>query len=780
MREKGYTLIHIFSLGMGVGCFLFLLLLYQYAIHFNEYNTKAGRIYRVVDQVTTKSGNEVSNALTPMPWGPAMKSQFPGISNYTRFLVLGKSVIHNHDVFNTGISYTDSSIFKVFTYPFAKGDPIKALNGPNKAVLTHATATKLFGDSNPINKMIKIDNRNYKVTGVLKKLSHQSSLNNNFSVLVSTENLNSSNFKSLHDWNNHNVETYLLLKKGANPDNITHQMTAFIQHYIGTNAAQHYSPKLQPMLKMYLGPSYMNDPHATLQKSYLYIFLTLGFMILLISCINFINISTARASKRNQEIGIRKVIGATGEQLIFQYLFEVGMVTILAIFLALLLIELVLPMFNALSSWAVHLNILHDPFLWISTLSIFVFVTLMAGGYPAFYLSRFRPARIFRPTSSGNRKSTLRAGLVVTQFTLAVFMLLCALIVRKQVSYLFNKNLGYNRQGVMRIFYSGTRQQAKHFENDINRNALIKNVSLVSNGPFSNGTIRTFSINKNGHTQDALLHTFYADSHYLPLLHLKIISGRNFNRQIASDSSHAIIINRAAIKSFGWNSADAIGKRIIEKQNGKSKLLTVVGVIQNYNYEGLNTSIKPMAFLNDPNHFSMLVIKVDPGHIQAASKFIRDTWKKDFPDHFYYGQFIQAQIKQWYNLEYIISKMLTFITYLTIIIACLGLLGLAAYSTIQRAKEISVRKVLGATIQSIVILLSKEFLQFIGMALVIGIPLAYFALKWWLNNYVYHASIGFAPIVMVILATFIIAWLTIGWQTIKAALANPADNLRNE
>jgi putative ABC transport system permease protein len=781
MREKGYTLIHIISLGLGIGCFLFLLLLSQYGTHFNTFNKNADRIYRVIDQVKSKSGNEVTNALTPMPWGPAMKSEFPEIDHYTRLFLAGKSVVHKNDVFNTAVIYTDPSIFKIFTYPFAEGDSGNALNGPNKAVLTHETAKMLFGDSDPLNKFIKIDNKNYEVTGVLKRITKQSNLNNNFSILVSTTNLNTTNDQVLHNWNEHSVETFILLKKGANPAQISQQMPIFLKHFINSRATEKYSPQLQPLLKMYLGPSYMNDPHATLKKSYIYIFLTLSFMILLISCINFINISTARASKRNREVGIRKVIGATGEQLVFQYLFEVFMVTVLAIFLACLLIEIMLPPFNALSGWNVHMDFLHNSFLWIYTFGIVAFVTLMAGGYPAFYLSRFRPARIFRPTSSRNRKSKLRAGLVITQFTLAAFMLLSALIVKKQVQFLYHKDLGYNRQGVMQIYYSGTIQQAKHFRNDIQRNTLVKDVSLVSNGPFSPGVIKTYRINRNKHNEDVLLHTFYSDSHFLPLLQLKIIKGRNFNTNIASDSTKAIIINEAAVKSFGWTNENAVGKIITKKNDiGKNIRLTVIGVIHNYNYETLDKTIKPMAFLNDPGHFSMIVIKVDPGHIQAATNFIRNTWKNTFPDHFFYSQFIQGQIKQMYDLESIISQMLTFITYLTIIIACLGLLGLAAYSTLQRAKEISVRKVLGSSVKDIVILLSKEFIQYVSFALLIGLPLAYYALNLWLNNYVYHASIGFIPVIVVILGTLIIAWLTIGWQTIKAALTNPAENLRNE
>ena len=781
VREKGYTVIHIVSLAMGIGCFLFLLLLTNYAMHINRSQKNGDRIYRVVDHMKSENGSEVTNALTPMPWGPAMKSDFPEISHYVRFLMLGKSVIQNDHVFNTAVMYTDPSIFNVFTYPFAEGNPRHALDGPNKAVLTRAAAKMLFGEKDPLNKIITIDQNNYLITGVLKKLSRQSSLTNNFSVLVSTSNLKQSNYPALTSWNDHRVETYILLKKGASPSQIQKQMPGFLKRFVETKATEHYSPELQPLFSMYLGPTYMNDPHATLNKSYIYIFLTLSFMILLISCINFINISTARASKRRREVGIRKVIGANGEQLVFQYLFEVGIVAILALLLAFLFIEIMLSPFNAMSGWEVHLDFLHSSFLWISVFAILTFVTLTAGGYPAFFLSRFRPARIFRSASTGSSKSGLRAGLVITQFTLAVFMLLCTLVVNKQVNFLFQKDLGYNRQGVMQIYYSGTRKQADRFKQDIQKNSLVENVALASSGPFSPGVVKTYTAERRSQNEQVLLHTFYSDSHYIPLLHLKLIEGRNFNKDIASDSTHAIIINEAAVKSFGWNNVNAIGKVITEKNDsGKNIRLTVIGVIQNYNYETLDQSIKPMALLNDPGQLSLLIVKVNPEHLQAATQFITTTWKHDFPDQFFYNFFIQTQIKQTYNLEWIISQMLRFITYLTIIIACLGLLGLAAYTTLQRAKEISVRKVLGATVRQIVTLLSVDFMRYVGLSLIIGLPLAYYAVSQWLNNFVYHADIGIWPIVIVMIATISIAWLTISLQTIRAAFTNPADNLRSE
>ena len=524
-----------------------------------------------------------------------------------------------------------------------------------------------------------------------------------------------------------------------------------------------------------------NDYHDTLDKSYLYIFLTIGFMILIISCINFINISTARSSKRNREVGLRKVIGASGGQLIFQYLFEVFIVTIVALVLANILIELMLPIFNALSDWQVRIDYSHNLFLWISVISILFFVTITAGGYPAFYLSRFRPARIFRKMSTGNSKSFLRSGLVVSQFAVAVFMLFCALVVKKQIHYLFHKDLGFQKEGVMRILHSGTLSEARQFRNEISKNPMIREVSLASNGPFSPGELKSYTIQQDNQNEEYKLHTFFVDDHYIPLLDLKVKSGRNFNNDLATDTTQSVIINEAAVKKFGWQGNDPVGRTVITKiKNGKIKPLTVIGVIRNFNYEDLDQPVKPLILLNRPNQFTMMVVKVDPTQISAATQFINQTWRKDFSGHFIYYQYIQSQLKQWYETESIISQMLSFITYLTAFIACLGLLGLAAYSTLQSLKEISVRKVLGAKVGEIVVLLSMEFMQYVGLGLIIGLPLAWYAVNLWLNNFVYHANIGLTPILTVILATVIVGWLTICWQTIRAALANPVDNLSSE
>ena len=764
-----------------MGCFLFLLLLYNYATHFDTFHTNSGRIYRVIDHVKSQSGGEATNALTPMPWGPALKASFPQVEQYVRFLLLGKMVTHDHESFNTGVIYTDPSIFDVFTFPLAQGDMNKALDGPNKAVLTQQTAKMLFGEKPPLGNVIKIDRENYVVTGVLKKIPPQSSLTNNFSVLVSSSNLNKTNFPPFADWNDHSIETYLLMKKGADVSRIVQQMPAFLSRHIGEKAAVNYSPSFQLLTDMYLGGSMMNDYHDTLDKSYIYIFLTIGFMILLISCINFINISTARASKRNREVGMRKVIGATGGQLVFQYLFEVLIVTLFALFLANVLIEVMLTPFNALSEWQVEIGYTHNTFVWIAMIGIVAFVTFMAGGYPAFYLSRFQPARIFRTMSSGSRKSLLRSGLVVTQFTLAVFMLLCALVVKSQIHYLHNKDLGYNKTGVMRILHSGNIREAKKFRNEILQNPLIRSVSLSSNGPFSPGTAKTYTVAEGDRSEENLMHTFYVDDQYIPLLNLKIKEGRNFSRNIASDSINSVIVNEAAVKALGWQNEDPLGKTIQERtEDGTTNRLTVVGVIRNFNFEALDQPIKPLVLLDRPSHSSMIIVKVDPDHLTAATHFINQTWKKDFPEQFLYYEYIDAQIKQWYTTESVISKMLSFITYLTIFIACLGLLGLAAYATLQRAREISVRKVLGATVREIVTLLSIEFMRYVVLALIVGLPLAYFAVSMWLNNFVYHATIGLWPIVIVTITTVCIAWLTICWQTIRAAFANPAKNLRNE
>ncbi|MGD8427845.1 MAG: ABC transporter permease, partial [Balneolaceae bacterium] len=757
-------------------------LLYQYATNYDSFYKEGDRIYRVIDRVHTSEGSEVNTAMTPWEWGPALKREFPGVDNYVRFLIRGKSITYQNDAFNIAVSYVDSTFFNVFKLPLEQGDPQQALSGTNKVVISPDIARMLFGNENPMGKVIQIEKDSYEVTGVLKKLPPNSSIG--YDMLVPASNIGAKDMASINNWEKHDIYTYLLLKKNIQAASIEHRLSSFTKRKIGNQAGKDYAPQLQPLTEMYLNTGLQGEHGDTLNPAYLYIFLSIGFLILLISCINFINISTARASGRNREVGIRKVIGASKGQLVFQYLLEVALITLASLVIAVILVEWTLPLFNALTGeWKVRINYSENLFFWGSTAGIFIFVTLVAGAYPAFYLTDFHPARIFRSKSSGSTRSWLRSGLVVTQFSLAVFLLFTSLVVNKQIEYLRQKDLGFNQQNLIRMYmWEGVNnQKAQAYGDQLLRNPQIRQVALTSDGPVSDGTMVKYIIPEKSTGDQKILNTLYVDSRFVPLMGLKMLKGRNFNANRASDSTSAVIINQTAVTQFGWKGEDPTGKVLrIKSENGTSREVSVIGVINDYNYQSLNQPIKPLVLQYRPSKFSNLLIRVQSPDPDKINAYIHKTWKEYFPGHFFFFYYVSDLVFESYTTEAVISQLLNMLTWLTIFIAGLGLLGLASYTILQRTKEIGIRKVLGASASEIIGMFSKEFLQFVLLGIIVGLPMAWYAVNQWLNSFAYHAEVHVTTFLIVVSVTLAAGWLTIAYQSIRAALANPVDSLRNE
>ncbi|HKK47017.1 MAG TPA: FtsX-like permease family protein, partial [Balneolaceae bacterium] len=623
----------------------------------------------------------------------------------------------------------------------------------------------------------------YEVTGVLKKIPPNSSID--YDLLVSASNIGTQEMASIDNWEKHDIYTYLFLNDNADAASIEHQLPSFTKRYVGDQAGKDYAPKLQSLTGMYLDTELQGEQGDTLNPAYLYIFLSIGFLILLISCINFINISTARASGRNREVGIRKVIGASRGQLVFQYLLEVALITLASLAIAVVLVEWTLPLFNALTGdWKVHINYSENLFFWGAVAGIFIFVTLVAGAYPAFYLSDFQPAHIFRSKSSASTRSWLRSGLVVTQFSLAVFLLFASLVVNNQIDYLHQKDLGFNQQNLIRMYmWEGVDyQKAQAYRDQLLRNPQIRQVALSSDGPVSDGTMVKYVIpGKNAGDTQKILNTLYVDSRFVPLMGLNMLKGRNFNANRASDSTSAVIINQTAVKQFGWQDENPTGKVLrVESGEGTSREVSVIGVINDYNYQTLNQPIKPLVLQYRPSELSNLLIRVQSPDPDKVNAYIHKTWKEYFPGHFFFFYYVSDLVFESYTTEAVISRLLSMLTWLTIFIAGLGLLGLASYTILQRTKEIGIRKVLGASVSKIIGMFSKEFLQFVLLGIIVGLPLAWYAVNQWLNSFAYHADVHLTTFLIAASATLLAGWLTIAYQSIRAALANPVESLRSE
>lgn len=781
LREKSYTLINISSLAVGIACVLFLLLLDQYAYNFDSFHEKGDRIHRVNDRIITESGSELNAGITPWPWAEAIAEEFPEVESYTRFRDLWQTVGVEDEVFQFDVNYVDETFFDLFTFPLAKGEAASALAGPNRVVLTQPVAETLFGSEDPMGRFVRIEGKGFEVTGVLEKMPEQSSIS--LGLVVSSANLTKQNFPDIDNWKTHNIYTYLLLSEGADPERVEARFPEFLKNRIDEDAASRYTPWLQPYESMYLGGELYGNHGETLDVSYIYIFSSLAFLVLLISCINFINLSTARASRRNVEVGIRKVIGAAKPQLIFQYLFEVLLIVVMSVSVSLLLVEWALPWFNAMTDWAVDVDYMRNFFFLASAAGIILFVTLMAGSYPALYLTRFNPTDIFRSRGSAAGSSWLRSSLVVSQFVLAIFLLVSSRVVDRQISYLYSKDLGYNEENVIQAWLPDEAgpSDVEALKQELLRDPEIQSVALASNSPFSSGNMIQYNVEGSEWEEGRLISTFSVDPDFLSLMEMELIAGRTFDESRSSDTAAAYVINSTAARTFGWDPAEAVGRTVVQPRSQAEDLQgTVIGVIKDFHFESLQREIQPLVMRYRPNDLRLLYLKSGSGNLDAATATLETQWKAFFPGEFLDHYVLQHDLATVYRLEEIIGSMLSLLTWLTIFIACLGLLGLASYSISQRTKEIGIRKILGADVRGIITMLSRDFMKYVIIAIAVSVPLAWWAVNQWLQNFAYHTSVGFSTIAFTVGITMLVAFLTICWQAVRAARANPVHSLRSE
>ncbi|MDX1619016.1 MAG: ABC transporter permease [Balneolaceae bacterium] len=775
-RQKGYALINVLGLAIGIGIFLFLVLLDQYALTFDTQHENSERIYRLADKVKTSSGSVVDAAITPAPWGKAIAEQYPEVEESVRFLGRSRVVARGEKIFPYSVTYVDASAFRVFTYPFKLGNPDHAFDRPHSVVLTETAAETYFGNENPLGETLTIDDLPHEVTGVLEKLPDRYSFK--FNMLLPFSSLTEASYSGLNDWKSHNLHTYLLLSEGADAARLEKGLQEFIVRRFGEEGAERYQPHLQPLESIYLGSDLFAEHGETLDIAYIYIFSSVAFLILLIACINFVNMATARGMERSREVGMRKVLGAGRIQLIFQFLSEALILATLAALLAMQLVELALPWFNDLAEWNVQIRYTENLFYLGSIAGVILLVGLLAGGYPAFYLSSFRPAPVLKgDKTAGKGGSLLRTSLVVFQFTVGIFLIISSAAVEGQLQYLKNKDLGFETGNIL-VTSVPKEGDLETIRQELTRKSAVASVTYSSNTPgHGGGSMRKFRP-EGRYAEDGLLLKYYSiDERYLEFYDIKLLRGRNFNSEIASDTA-AVIINRAAAQKFGWS--DPIGKRVYTGDEENERAAKVVGVVENFHHEPLHNAIQPLILNFNRSRMNRLSAKLNSPDLSGTAEEVSAFLRK-FNNGLPMGHsFLEEDISRIYTTEEVIGEMLRYFTYLTIFIACLGLLGLASYTIIQRQKEIGIRKVLGATASEIMGRLSVDFLKLIGISFLIAAPLAYLLLDQWLNSFAYSADLS--PMLFAVsgLLAVGIAAATVGYHTLKAARINPVESLRRE
>ncbi len=779
-KNKGYSFINIFGLAVGMACCILILLWVKDELSFDRFHDNADVIYRVTEHQYDSSGDYFPVAVTPWPLAEALKDDFPEIVDSARLRILsGRLISYKDKKFNErDFVAVDPSFLKMFSFPLVEGDISTALTEPHTILITEETAARYFGDEDPIGKVLAYNNNiDFKVTGVLKNVHHNSHVQ--FDFLVPFEStLRESGWTD--SWGTNNYTTYVQLAENTYVQHISDKVYNYLKKIHSESRTKLI---MQPLTDIHLRSDYAIDlyGHTENKSIYIYAFSVIAVFVLFIACINFMNLSTARSEKRSKEVGLRKVVGASRHNIITQFYGESLFMTVISFFIALILVYLLLPAFNNVSGKLLSLDSMKDPVFLLGLLGIMLITGLVSGSYPALVQSSFNPVDSIKGTglklSSKSGKSLFRSTLVVVQFTLSIILIVGTLIVYKQINYMLNKELGYEKEStVYFIKRANLRTQYDAFKSELLRDPNIVGVTTSSDIPtYTVHSTTAFSWEGKNPETRFLIHQFSVDHDYIKTFNMNIIAGRDFSREFPVDeTTQSFIVNETAVKAMGLK--NPVGSKFrLYRNEGQ-----IVGVVEDFHYKSLQKEIEPLVLRIDSQRDSYVFVKFRSEHMQEAIASVRGVYKSFNPDYLLEYTFLDEAVERLYNSEQKTRKIFNYFTLVAILISCLGLYGLAAYMAQQKTKEIGIRKVLGASIMNIVTNLSKEFILLIFMANVIAWPLAYYFMNKWLKNFAYRIDLSVWTFVLSGLAALAIALLTISYQSIKAASADPANSLRYE
>lgn len=773
-KNKLYSFINLIGLAIGMTCAILILLWTQDELNFDSFHDKSDRIYRIVQDQVNSSG-VFKLAATPAPLAETCKEEFPEVIDYVRIRPVTRKLllkINEKLVYEDGFAYADPSIFEIFTFPFVSGDPKTALSDPSSVIITEKIAKKYFSNEEPIGKTILVNNRNiFTIKGVIKDVPQNSHLR--FSILAHFDKLKEIGART--GWYDNGYFAYLLLTKNASYKEFREKFAQIKKKYAPESSSQFY---LQPLSEVHLKSDFDIDlyGHSEFKIQNIYIFSSIALFVLLIACINFMNLSTARGNRRAKEVGIRKVVGANKETLIRQFFGESLLLSFIALIFALILVHLCLPMFNDLSGKQLAMNYF-DFKLIVGLIGIAFITGIIAGSYPALYLSSFEPVSILKTTMGSRLKgSTLRKFLVITQFALSIILIIATGIVYKQLDFISNRELGLDKKNIIYVPLRG--EIRNNFEPA--KNELVKDSNIIKVGSCSDLPTYTVSSSTGDNIQwpgkspddDVLFHSFAVDYDFINTFGIKIVEGRKFSKDFPSDAKN-YILNETALKATGLKSP--IGKPfILWGMEGK-----IIGIMKDFNFKSLHKKVEPlMLYMTNQPYYAF--IKINSKNIPAAISKIESTWKKFSPAFPLEYHFLNEEYENLYKVEKQIGKILNYFTFLAIFISCLGLFALSSFMAEQRTKEISIRKVLGATIKGIILLFSKQFIKWVLVANIIAWPIAYYTMNLWLQEFAYRTTINWILFALAGVIAISIALLTVSYQTYKAATTNPTEALKYE
>ncbi|MCP4723886.1 MAG: FtsX-like permease family protein [bacterium] len=784
LKNKVYSLINISGLTIGMASCFLIYLFVQHELSYDRYHENAERIYRVI--VKDANSNDTGYVGSPAPLARTLKEKYPEIESAVRFDDFGfkeKTMLkYGEKSFNEDKFFlADPEIFDVFTFKFIKGDPATALDGPDRIVLTEDIAKKYFGDEDPIGKTLVYEGvRDYIVSAVIENVPENSHFH--FDLLCS--------FKSQSDfyggrnydesWGAWNFYTYIMLIDGVDEDYFREKTRTFVKEQFDDDDSV---MEFQKLTDIYLRSNGRGEIEPVSDIRTVYIFSAIAIIILLIACINFMNLYTANSEARAREVGMRKVIGAYRKQLISQFLGESMIQSFIALPLALLAVIFVLPAFNNIASKNIGMGYLVNAEFLSSILLVTVAVGVISGSYPAFFMSAFTPIKMLRGRFSlKNRNFSLRNILVVIQFTVSVIFIAGTLVVSNQMGYIRNNGLGYNKENIVNvtIFSDETQKNYPLYKDRIMGNPSVLGVTATSFTPSVTNWREGLPFEGRDETNSIGFFRMAGDFNIIDVFEMEIIEGRTFDRNFSTDLFNAHILNEAAVKAIGWDIKEAVGKGFGYQDDEGIMKGRVIGVVKDFNFRSLHHQVDPMAVTVLPAFFQYVSIRIDPDNVTTVLEFLENEWNEvnsGYPFEYY---FYDEEFDKLYKADSRTEKLFNYFTFLAIFVACLGLFALSSYTVQKRSKEIGIRKVLGANFPKMILLLMKEFLLMIIIANTLAIPAAYYLSDNWLQNFAFKADLNMNIFILSSILTFLIAIITISFQVVRGISANPVKTLRNE
>ena len=771
-KHKGYSFINIVGLAIGMACCLLISLWVLDELSFDRFHENADALYRV-EEDQFYSGRVFHVLVTPHPLAPALVEEIPEIIDATRYVYAGGQLFRYGDksFFETGIRAVDPSFFEMFSFPLISGDRSSLLKDPYSLVVSQTTAKKYFGEGDPVGRIITVNNKEeFTVTGVFKDIPHNSSLQ--CEVIIPYEYLKKIG-RTNDGFGSNSIQTFVQLEKSATKAAVDQKIKGFIKSKIPQSVTD---LSLMPYPNMHLRAYWGYEKNAGAIQ-YVYIFSVIAFFVLLIACINFMNLSTARSASRAKEVGLRKVVGAFKSHLIRQFFGESVLFSSCALILAVGLVTVLLGPFSRLSSKPLSWDVAGLGPLAVGLAAITLFTGVIAGSYPALFLSSFQPVKVLKGSlKTGAASSLFRKVLVVVQFTLSVILIIGTAVVYKQVTFMKNKNLGWDKEHVLYISMRGeSRQFYKPLKAELVKDARILGVTGSETLPSNIGS-NSSGADWDGKDPDfiSLISHARVDYDYVDTLKIEMKEGRFFSMEFPSDLKTAFVVNEEVVKLMGKESA--VGERFrFFGREGR-----IIGVMKDFHFQSTRNKIEPLALYLEPDSTNYLIARIAPQSISGSLKYIEDVWDRTVKGYPFEYHFLDEVFDEMYRAEQRIGSLLNYFSLLAIFIACLGLFGLASFTAEQRTKEVGIRKILGATVPNITYLLCREFFILVILSNLLAWPAAYFIMKTWLQSYAYRTGLEVLIFFAALGIALVVALISVGFQALRAAMSNPADSLRYE